>query len=160
MRGSIMAKDSLIPINYSIYTVTHRKTGRTYVGMTSLARPRARLSALKCKGQCDPHLPQSALSLALRNEGVDQFDFKVIETAETFEDAAIVERRLITRLRATSAGVYNKANGGGGNRRQDDPAPRYRRVNLTDQLEAKIERLEAEIEDLKAELAARNRLSY
>ena len=89
---------------YSIYTITHKDTGRTYVGMTS--SPQRRLSDWRSLAK-NPKT-KVPLACALRDKGVDQFDFLVVDTAETYDDAAALEHRWIKRLRKPNPGVYNK----------------------------------------------------
>ena len=135
-------------MTYSIYTIAHRETGRTYVGMTSLARAHDSLSHHKAPSNRTP------IALAIRAEGKDQFEFKVVATAATYEEAGKIERGLIADLKETGAGVYNKSPGGDGGR---PGRVRSRSPMLSHQQQAAhmaridrfIAQLEAEAEALK-----------
>lgn len=84
---------------FSIYTITRRDIGRTYVGLTGRnpdVRWREHLSAAKHPlGGCP-----TKLNVEMREHGVDQFDFKVIETVGREND-------WIRKFRETRGGCYN-----------------------------------------------------
>ena len=98
-------------MTYSVYTITNKVSKRTYVGRTN--NPERRwLEHTAFDAILTP------ITKAIKAEGKDQFEFKVIKTVETREAADIWETYWIKKLRLTPAGVYN-----GINQKRESPPP-------------------------------------
>lgn len=94
-----------------IYRLTHRGSGKVYVGMTTMPlslRMSAHRSAAR-KGRPQP------ISRAIAKYGFDAFDVEVLATAQTVEDLAALEQQLIAAHKATDPRHgYNLSTGGKG----------------------------------------------
>jgi group I intron endonuclease len=89
----------------SVYSITHRETGRQYFGITS-RRPEKRWSEHKKNRRSR----NTHIACALRKYGPEAFDFKVeFETAD-FETAKLAEKELIAEFKP----AFNLTVGGDG----------------------------------------------
>lgn len=89
-----------------IYKITHKATGKTYVGQTRQPFNRRLIG----------HLRSSSLLIeqALNDEGVDAFDFEIIEECNSIEQLNERERYWISALDTLYPNGYNKSPGGYG----------------------------------------------
>lgn len=92
-----------------VYVITNAATGQVYVGKTNTPAKRwtvHRSSALSGK---------TALSAAMREHGVDAFEFAVVEECASEEAAFEAEKRWIAKLESFDPGKgYNLTTGGNG----------------------------------------------
>lgn len=102
--------DDLVAPTQSIYKISHKVTGKSYVGMTNqpLARRLADHVGHAARG-ADSHLHK-----AFRKHGVDAFSIELIDVAYTREEAAEKERFWIQELGTYGATGYNSTYGGEG----------------------------------------------
>ena len=94
-----------------IYKITHRGSGRVYVGLTDKPNKRwiSHLSAAKRGSRAS-----LAITRAMHEHGIEHFDFEILETTSTYEDAIQREIYWIAKLKKLEPGVYNKMSGGTG----------------------------------------------
>ena len=97
---------------YTVYAIVHKTTGQTYIGLTGTklkVRWRAHVSkALN-------HSRGSPIERAIREHGPDQFELKVLETAETYEQGVKRENHWIRELKKEPRkNHYNLIVNGGG----------------------------------------------
>lgn len=90
-----------------IYTITHRDSGRVYVGQT-----RGRADKRWTAHFAPSRLSKRGVSGAIRKYGVEAFDFAVLDVAETSEQLDHKERLWITRLGSLSPRGFNLESGG------------------------------------------------
>lgn len=89
-----------------VYIVTHRISGKSYVGCSNnVARRFA--DHKKC-------LLDTCFSRALRKYGPEAFDWSVVETYETRQEALEAEVFMIAYLRSIGVELYNMTEGGEG----------------------------------------------
>lgn len=99
-----------------IYKITNRTNGKTYVGKT-INRPLTRFGEHKNTSKKDSDLP---LYRAMRKYGVENFDFEVIDTAESHEELKAKEFKWIRDLNSRVNGNgYNLSYGD----EDDNPTP-------------------------------------
>jgi len=95
-----------------IYLVTHRASGRQYVGQTLLQiqdRWEEHIRSSEEANQDGPHL-----RCAIRKHGRRAFTIEEIDRTESFHDANKKERRWIKKLRTLTPHGFNMNRGGGG----------------------------------------------
>jgi group I intron endonuclease len=93
---------------FTIYTIRHKATGKLYVGQTS-QKPAARWRA-HCSRGCGAG--RSAIKAAIIRDGKDSFEFSVVASFQTLDEANVEERRLIAELCTLSPHGYNLEAGG------------------------------------------------
>lgn len=110
---------------FSIYLITDSQTQKVYVGQTSQDPPelRWRNHIHRCNSGERKHLYE-----AMRYRGIDVFDFSLIETCETQEQANDAERRWIAHYDSMRAG-YNRTEGGEGRVLSPAVIERLREIN-------------------------------
>jgi group I intron endonuclease len=94
----------------TVYAITHRDTGREYVGATSRkveVRWSAHVSASRQPIKERDNSTRMRIVCALREHGAEAFDFEVLATLPTFEEAKLAERIAI----ATRAPAFNACSG-------------------------------------------------
>ena len=94
-----------------VYKITHKDSGRVYIGLTTDVRKRWRRlvsEALRIDSK------ERKITRAIREHGVDQFEIEVIETVQDLKQAIEREIYWIAKFRAAKAGVYNETYGGEG----------------------------------------------
>ena len=96
------------PRSMVIYTITHRESGKVYVGQ-SKGDVRRRWSA-HCSEKSGAG--RNAIKCAILKHGRDQFDFAVIDSAQTREELSAKERHWIAALNALAPNGYNLTTGG------------------------------------------------
>ena len=89
-----------------VYLITHRDSGKCYVGKTNNPKGRWK-SHKKVARRGDPR----PLYCALRKYGFDAFDFEVIEEHSTEQDAYEAEAFFVEYLRGLGAQLYNLNDG-------------------------------------------------
>jgi group I intron endonuclease len=90
-----------------IYTITHRATGRIYVGQTTLNVKR------RWQSHCAPsNKNKRGIGGAIAKYGKDSFDFNVIDIAESREQLNHKERFWISELKTSSPLGFNLDAGG------------------------------------------------
>lgn len=90
----------------SVYIITNRVNGMSYVGITKDLEARWRDH---CRGKA-----VSFLQRAVNKYGVDAFDFRHIADAFTWQDACDLERLLIKEFNSKKPHGYNLTDGGDG----------------------------------------------
>lgn len=95
-----------------IYVITHRKSGRQYVGQTLLPIAQRWEEHVRTAQDADPEGPH--LRSAIRRHGHRAFAIKEVDTTTSFFDANAKERLWIKRLATLSPHGFNITRGGGG----------------------------------------------
>ena len=94
-----------------IYSITHRESGRVYVGQTSGIAKR------RWQHHCAPsNKNKRGIGGAIKKHGKDSFSFQVIDTAETGSQLDHKERFWIARLNALAPNGFNLESGGNMNK--------------------------------------------
>lgn len=91
-----------------IYTITHKESGKVYVGATTTSIER-RIQDHKQRASKGSHLP---LHKAIATYGIDAFDWHQTDTAENSNELAQKEKETISIVNAKEDG-YNLDSGGG-----------------------------------------------
>ena len=99
-------------VEMCIYTITHRDSGRVYVGQTRL-RAGARWSMHVSVANRNRAESKSFLHAAIRKHGRDAFDFAVIDLAENLDQLQSKERFWIKTLKSLAPFGFNLESGGG-----------------------------------------------
>ena len=99
------------PISMCIYTITHRASGRVYVGQTSMSAKR------RWQFHCTPsNKNKRGIAGAIRKYGKEAFDFQVIDIAENSTQLDHKECFWITRLNSLAPSGFNLESGGNKNK--------------------------------------------
>jgi hypothetical protein len=88
---------------YSVYQALHIATGRVYVGMSASPRDRWYQHVQVAMYGADPH----PLYAALRQCGAEAFDFLVLKTGMSADDARDFERITTVLCAKREPGVFN-----------------------------------------------------
>jgi group I intron endonuclease len=91
----------------AIYTITHKSSGKQYVGISSNLKRRWS-DHKNSDGLCP------VLHAAIKKHGIDNFEFTHIANAFTWEGACAIERSLIIELGTKAPNGYNLTYGGDG----------------------------------------------
>lgn len=96
------------PISMCIYKITHRESGRVYVGQTKGSVKK------RWNGHCSPKSgdKRSIIKSAIQKYGRFSFDFEVVDIAESQEQLDHKERFWISRLNTIAPNGYNIESGG------------------------------------------------
>lgn len=105
-----------------IYTITHRATGRVYVGQTKRSSGRRWMFHCTPSNKC-----KKGIGGALRKYGRFAFDFAVIDIAETTEQLDYKERFWISRLGSLAPSGFNLETGGNRNKAVSDDTRKAQR---------------------------------
>ena len=103
-----------------VYKITHRNSGRVYIGATVLKDAQARWEQHVKAARAGR--PTSKFHRTMKKHGVDQFEFEVIETAEAYQTLIERENYWIAKFKETETGVYNQMQ-----RRRPNPAIQIQR---------------------------------
>jgi hypothetical protein len=95
-----------------IYLVTHRSTGRQYVGQTLLAISERWEEHVRSAEEVDPRGPY--LRCAIRKYGQRAFRIEEIDQTNSFHDANTKERKWIEKFGTLCPAGFNMTRGGGG----------------------------------------------
>jgi group I intron endonuclease len=98
----------------ALYSITHRDTGREYIGMTKRrveSRWADHVSVSRRAESAGDYNTRMPIVRALRRYGAEAFDFRVEATLPTAEEAKIAERIAIALRRP----AFNASRGGDGN---------------------------------------------
>lgn len=95
-----------------IYLVTHRSTGRQYVGQTLLAISERWEEHVRSAEDADPRGPY--LRCAIRKYGQRAFRIEEIDKTYSFHDANTKERKWIEKFGTLCPAGFNMTRGGGG----------------------------------------------
>ena len=101
----------------AIYTITNKINGKQYVGQT--VHPEKRW--WQHKNNAINNYDNLPIHLAISKYGVDNFDFKVLEWTEDYDNREI---QVIKELDTLSPNGYNVAKGGNSNVMLGDDHPR------------------------------------
>lgn len=106
-----------------VYTITHKQSGKCYVGQTSgLTEERWRKhKAAKAN---------TAIAAAIRKYGVDAFEFSELDLAETIEQLNYKEAFWISQLNTIAPHGYNLMYGGNNSKRSDETKSRMSAARL------------------------------
>jgi len=95
-----------------IYLVTHRASGRQYVGQTLLAISQRWEEHVRTAEEANPHGPH--LRCTIRKHGRRAFRIEEIDQTNSFHDANVKERQWIKKLGTLYPSGSNMTRGGGG----------------------------------------------
>jgi hypothetical protein len=95
-----------------IYLVTHRSSGRRYVGQTLLPVVERWEEHVRTAQEADPNGPH--LRCAIREHGRRAFCIEEIDRTDSFHDANAKERKWIKKLGTLYPAGFNLTRGGGG----------------------------------------------
>ena len=106
-----------------IYTITHRESGKCYVGQTT-GRTSERWRKHKAARS------NTAISHAIKKYGVDAFDFAEIDIAETVDQLNYKEGFWIQYLNTVAPSGYNLTLGGNNAKRSDVTRKRMSEIRI------------------------------
>jgi hypothetical protein len=95
-----------------IYLITHRTSGRRYVGQTLLPIQRRWEEHVRSSENANPSGPH--LRCAIRKNGKRQFTIEELDQTSSFHDANVKERKWIETLGTLHPAGFNMTKGGGG----------------------------------------------
>lgn len=107
----LTVEDDLVAPTQSIYKITNKASGKSYVGMTNTTVQARFTQHTRTSSTADTN---SHLHKAIRKYGVDAFMVELIDVAYTREEASSKERFWIDALGTYGANGYNSTRGGEG----------------------------------------------
>ena len=108
-----------------IYTITNLVNGKMYVGQTIQTNPRMRWYA-----HCDMARKnkKSYLYDSMRKYGIDQFEWKIVETATSLDDLNRLETIWASKLKSQGIVLYNNRETGGNKKHSPESIEKMRQV--------------------------------
>ena len=109
-----------------IYTITNLVNGKMYVGQTIQTNPRMRWYA-----HCDMARKnkKSYLYDSMRKYGIDQFEWKIVDSASTINELNALETAWANKLKSQGIVLYNNRETGGNKKHSPESIEKMRKVH-------------------------------
>ena len=109
-----------------IYTITNLVNGKIYVGQTSQINPKMRWYA-----HCDMARKnkKSYLYDSIRKHGIEQFDWKIVDTAVSMDQLNELETSWANKFRKLGVTLYNNRDTGGNKKHSPKSIAKMKQVH-------------------------------
>lgn len=109
-----------------IYTITNLVNGKIYVGQTTQTNPKMRWYSHCNMARKNK---KSYLYDSMRKHGIDQFEWKIIDSASTVNELNALETAWANKLKSQGIVLYNNRETGGNKKHSPESIQKMRRVH-------------------------------